>query len=84
MWGMLLQRNAMKIKEASHRSRGLSKTLTPRLEGSASVKTSGHALESMRGLLQEPAHHARRVVAVRQVVTERREAVQLARFFHFV
>jgi hypothetical protein len=37
----------------------------------------------MAGLLRQPLHHSRDVVAVRHVVAERREAVRFAALFHF-
>jgi hypothetical protein len=46
-------------------------------------KASGDALEAVPGLLEQPLHNTRDVVAIRDVITESGEAVRLAALFHF-
>src|ERR1700676_1775906 len=48
------------------------------------VEAPGHALEPARALLQHPLHDAAVVVAVSQIVIQRRKAVCLAILFHLV
>src|SRR5258707_15705687 len=47
------------------------------------LKASGYALEAVHGLFPQPLHHARRAVAVSDVVSQCRKAIRLAALFHF-
>src|ERR1700722_13239955 len=54
-----------------------------RLISRSLFETTGDALEAVLRLLPQPLHHARDVVAIRDVIAESGKAVRLAAVFHF-